>query len=221
MSNPPKIGTLGVAVSSLWKEQNTCESGPNPKESQVNIYLKLWSLSFLVQRTNSCIPLPAGEEDKPEIPCLALRDNCCSLLVLSLCGHCRELWLHLTDPRASSRIAASGQCTVSAFLSSREINWCQFPSFQNSLVVQPGEFAFQNSFIPCMFLFLISNWAVLIYIVLKCLDVEKIWRGSEQSSQETGSHRCTSSGWQWAGCKESVVLTVSSEVEELSAASCA
>lgn len=53
MLNPPKIGTLEVAVSSVWKEQNTYGSGPNPKESQINMYLKLQSLSFLVQTTKS------------------------------------------------------------------------------------------------------------------------------------------------------------------------
>lgn len=43
--------------------KNKCpsvKSGHSPKESQINTYLKLRSLSILVQSTNSCSPLPAG-----------------------------------------------------------------------------------------------------------------------------------------------------------------
>lgn len=80
-------------------------SGPNPKENQINIYLKLRGLEFFDAEYQLS---QQREENKSEIPYLSLRDNCCSVLVLSFCGHCRELWLLLTDPRASIRLAASG-----------------------------------------------------------------------------------------------------------------
>lgn len=88
MLNPPKIGTLGVAVSSVWKGQNSCGSRLNPKESQIKYIFEVTESEVFGADYQLS---QQGEEYKPEIPYLALRDNGCSVLVLSLCGHCREL----------------------------------------------------------------------------------------------------------------------------------